>query len=56
MKIKTNFPLECPSHDKKNAYDDDDIPPIDLPQPKRGPDDVPEQLQSATNSECQDKK
>ncbi|MEE1087002.1 MAG: hypothetical protein U0L05_07560 [Schaedlerella sp.] len=51
MKTKTNFPPEYPYNDKKNAYDDDDIPQIDLPQPKRGPLDVPEQLQVVKKSE-----
>lgn len=46
MKTKTNFPSEYPYPNKNNSYDDDDIPEIDLPQPKRGPLDVPEELQS----------
>ena len=49
MKTKTNFPPEFPYNNKKDVYNDDDIPPIDLPQPKKGPDDVPEQLQFLDN-------
>ena len=51
MKTKTNFPPEYTYPGKNDSYDDDDIPKIDLPKPKRGPLDVPEELQSLNDSE-----
>lgn len=51
MKTKTNFPPEFPYNKPKEHNsppkepDIDDVPNVDQPKPKKGPNDVPEQLQ-----------